>query len=238
MPNSRALVIKSIKKGETSLIVSCYLEDIGLQSFIVKGVFGSKKPKFSKAHFFPLNIINLNYSYRVGKGIGFIKEVKSENLYKSLYSDIQKSSVTLFLSEVLNSVLKEEAEVNGDLFNFILNSLYWYDQVKTCNNFHIKFLMELSKFIGFYPNIKNNDSYFSLDSGTSSNFKPLGISIEGNELEKFKNFLGMEFEDLNLISINNESRIKILNYLIDYYSIHLQMFKTPKSIEVFTEIFK
>ena len=63
MPNSRALVIKSIKKGETSLIVSCYLEDIGLQSFIVKGVFGSKKPKFSKAHFFPLNIINLNYIY-------------------------------------------------------------------------------------------------------------------------------------------------------------------------------
>mgnify|MGYP005747914257 FL=1 len=238
MPNSRALVIKSIKKGETSLIVSCYLEDIGLQSFIVKGVFGSKKPKFSKAHFFPLNIINLNYSYREVKGIGFIKEVKSENLYKSLYSDIQKSSVTLFLSEVLNSVLKEEAEVNGDLFNFILNSLYWYDQVKTCNNFHIKFLMELSKFIGFYPNIKNNDSYFSLDSGTSSKFKPLGISIEGNELKEFKNFLGMKFEDLNLININNESRIRILNYLIDYYSIHLQMFKTPKSIEVFTEIFK
>ena len=98
--------------------------------------------------------------------------------------------------------------------------------------------MELSKFIGFYPNIKNNDSYFSLDSGTSSNFKPLGISIEGNELEKFKNFLGMEFEDLNLININNESRIRILNYLIDYYSIHLQMFKTPKSIHVFTEVFK
>ena len=57
MPNSRAFVIRSIKNGETSLITSCYLEDIGFKTFIVKGVYGSKKSKFSKAHFFPLNII-------------------------------------------------------------------------------------------------------------------------------------------------------------------------------------
>ena len=89
MPNSRAFVIRSIKNGETSLIVSCYLEDIGFKSFIVKGVFGSKKSKFSKAHFFPLNIIHLSYSYTEGRDLGFIKEVKSEMLYSTLHSDVQ-----------------------------------------------------------------------------------------------------------------------------------------------------
>ena len=239
MPNSRALVIRSIKNGETSLIVSCYLEDIGYKTFIVKGVYGSKKSKFSKAHFFPLNIINLNYSYTEGRNLGFIKEVKSEKLYKSLHIDIQKSSIIIFLSEILNSIFKEETIVNKDLFNFLLNTLLWYDQVKSCNNFHIKFLIELSRFIGFYPNIINkNDSFFNLESGSTSAKQNIGSNIIGNDLNLFKEFLGTEFEDLNNMNIKNESRTRILNYIIDYYSLHLQMFKSPKSINVFAEIFK
>ena len=239
MPNSKAFVIRSIKNGETSLIVSCYLEDIGYKTFIVKGVYGSKKSKFSKAHFFPLNIINLNYSYTEGKNLGFIKEVKTEKLYKSLHLDIQKSSVIIFLSEILNSIFKEETLVNKDLFNFLLNSLSWYDQVKSCNNFHLKFLIELSRFIGFYPNINNeNDSFFNLESGSTSATQSIGTNIRGNDLTLFKEFLGTEFEDLNSMNTKNESRTRILNYIIDYYSLHLQMFKTPKSINVFAEIFK
>ena len=239
MPNSKAFVIRSIKNGETSLIVSCYLEDIGYKTFIVKGVYGSKKSKFSKAHFFPLNIINLNYSYTEGKNLGFIKEVKTEKLYKSLHLDIQKSSVIIFLSEILNSIFKEETLVNNDLFNFLLNTLSWYDQVKSCNNFHLKFLIELSRFIGFYPNINNeNDSFFNLESGSTSATQSIGVNIRGNDLTLFKEFLGTEFEDLNSMNTKNESRTRILNYIIDYYSLHLQMFKTPKSINVFAEIFK
>ena len=239
MPNSRAFVIRSIKNGETSLIVSCYLEDIGYKTFIVKGVYGSKKSKFSKAHFFPLNIVNLNYSYSEGKNLGFIKEVKTEKLYKSLHLDIQKSSVIIFLSEILNSIFKEETIVNKDLFIFLLNTLSWYDQVKSCNNFHLKFLIELSRFIGFYPNINNeNDSFFNLESGSTSATQSIGVNISGNDLTLFKEFLGTEFEDLNSMNTKNESRTRILNYIIDYYSLHLQMFKTPKSINVFAEIFK
>lgn len=239
MPNSRAFVIRSIKNGETSLITSCYLEDIGFKTFIVKGVYGSKKSKFSKAHFFPLNIINLNYSYTEGRNLGFIKEVKSERLYNSLHSDIQKTSIIIFLSEILNSVFKEETLVNKDLFDFILNTLSWYDHEESCNNFHIKFLLELSKFIGFYPNINNvKDSFFDLELGSTTETKPIGVNISGSDLKLFKEFLGTKFEDLKLMSLNNESRVRILNYIIDYYSLHLQMFKTPKSINVFNEIFK
>ena len=239
MPNSRAFVIKSLKNGETSLIVSCYLEDIGFKTFIVKGVYGSKKSKFSKAHFFPLNIININYSFMEGRNLGFIKEVKTEKLYNSLHSDIQKSSVIIFLSEILNNIFKEETTVNKDLFTFLLNTFSWYDEVKSCNSFHIKFLIELSRFIGFYPNINNkNDSFFNLESGSTSEVQTIGNDIKGNDLKLFKEFLGTEFEDLNNMNIKNESRNRILNYIIEYYSLHLQTFKTPKSINVFADIFK
>ena len=239
MSNSRALVIKSIKHGETSLIVSCYLEEIGYRSFLVKGLYSSKNSRFSKAHFFPLNVININYSFNLSKNLGFIKEVKSEVLFNSLHSNVQKSSVIVFLSEILNSVFKEELEVNQDLFDFLLNSLVWYDNVIECNNYHIKFLIELSKYIGFHPNIINeNDQYFCIESGTTSNIKPIGESISGEDLKLFKKLLGMKFEDLNTINIRREPRTRILKKIIDYYSLHLQMFKTPKSINVFTEVFK
>ena len=239
MSNSRALVIKSIKQGETSLIVSCYLEEIGYRSFLVKGLYGSKKSRFSKAHFFPLNLINIHYSFNEKKNLGFIKEVKSEVLFNTIHSDVQKSSVIVFLSEILNNVFREELEVNQDLFDFLLNSLIWYDNVIECNNYHIKFLIELSKYIGFHPNISNeNDSYFCLESGSTTNTKPLGGNICGEDLKLFKSLLGMKFEDLNKMNINRESRKRILNKIIDYYSLHLQMFKTPKSINVFEEVFK
>ena len=100
MSNSRALVIKSIKQGETSSIVSCYLEDIGFKSFLVKGLYSKKRSKFSKAHFFPLNVVSLNYSYNKNRNLGYIKEVKSEIIFKSIHTDIQKSSVIVFLSEI------------------------------------------------------------------------------------------------------------------------------------------
>ena len=239
MPNSRAFVIKSIKSGETSLIVSCYLEDIGFKSFMVKGVLGAKRSKFSKAHFFPMNFINLNYSFTDGKNLGFIKEVKSEKLYNSLHIDIQKSSVIIFISEVLNNIFREETEANKNLFSFLISSLSWYDDIAKCNSFHIKFLLDLSKYVGFYPNIKDDkDLFFSIDSGSSLNSRPIGLYIEDEELKFFKIFLGTKFEDLNMIKLNNDFRIRILNYIIDYYSIHLQMFKPPKSINVLSEIFK
>ena len=80
--------------------------------------------------------------------------------------------------------------------------------------------------------------YFCLESGSTSNTKPLGGKIYGEDLKLFKDLLGMKFEDLNSMSINRESRTRILNKIIDYYSLHLQMFKIPKSINVFAEVFK
>tara|TARA_E500000075_G_scaffold124178_1_gene126950 strand:+ start:1310 stop:2029 length:720 start_codon:yes stop_codon:yes gene_type:complete len=239
MPNSRGFVVKSIKNGETSMIVSCYLEDIGLKNFIVKGIYGTKKPKFSKAYFFPLNFISINYNLSKNERLGYIKEVKPINFYKSLHSSIEKSTVIIFLSEILNSVFKEEGDKNQNLFNFLDKSLNWFDSQESCNNFHLKFLIELTKHIGFYPNINNeNDEFFNIKSGSSSIIKPLSKFIDLDDYKLFKHILGMKFEDLNYMRINKDSRIRLLNHIIDYYSIHLQMFKSPKSIDVFSEIFK
>ena len=239
MPNSKGFVVKSIKNGETSMIVSCYLEDIGLKSFIVKGIYGTKRPKFSKAHFLPLNFISINYNLSRPDRLSYIKEVKPVFIFNTIHSSIEKSTVIIFLSEILNSVFREEGDKNQNLFNFLDKSISWYDNQDNCNNFHIKFLIELTRHIGFYPNIRSQeDRFFNLESGSSSTIKPISKFIELDDYELFKQMLGMKFEDLNYMGINKDSRLRLLNHIIDYYSLHLQMFKFPKSIDIFSEIFK
>ena len=107
------------------------------------------------------------------------------------------------------------------------------------SNFHLKVLIDLTKFIGFYPNIKEEShAFFDLNSGTSLEVKPSKYYIQNLELKKFKELLGMTFEDLNTMKLNNVLKAKMLSIMIDYYSLHLQMFKSPKSIHVFNEVFK
>ena len=125
------------------------------------------------------------------------------------------------------------------MFNFLDRSLNWYDNQESCNNFHIKFLIELTRYIGFYPNISSEkDKFFNLESGSSSSIKPISKSIDFDDYCLFTQLLGMKFEDLNYMEISKNSRLTLLNHIIDYYSLHLQMFKSPKSIDILSEVFK
>jgi len=240
MPNqSKAIVLHSIKYGETSLIVNCFLYDIGVKSFIIKGVLNSKNKKFSKSYFLPLSIIDIDYFAKNNKDIGYIVEAKPAQIFTSLHVDIFKSSVIIFISELLNSVFKENPGSNKKLFEYLEYALIWYDKSTKEANFHLKVLADLTKFIGFYPNIKKeSDKFFDLRLGTSSEVKPIENYIKNPELKKFKELLGTNFEDLNSMKIDNLLRVKMLGLMIDYYSLHLQMFKSPKSINIFNEVFK
>ena len=236
---SKAIVLHSIKYGETSLIVNCFLYDIGVKSFVVKGVFNSKNKKFSKSYFLPLSIISINYSPKNNKDLGYIIDAKPTKIFTSLHIDLFKSSVIVFISELLNSVLKESPGSNKKLFKYLEYSLIWFDKSTQEVNFHLKVLVDLTKFIGFYPNIKEEShKFFDLGLGTSAQLKPIENYIEDPELKIFKNLLGTNFEDLNNVEVDNILRAKMLGVLIDYYSLHLQMFKSPKSINIFNEVFK
>ena len=236
---SKAIVLHSIKYGETSLIVNCFLYDLGLKSFMIKGVLSSKNKKFSKSYFLPLSIICITYSIKTNKDLGYITEAKPAQIYTSLHIDLFKSSVVVFIGELLNSVLKESPGSNQKLFQYLEYSLTWFDRSNKVSNFHLKVLIDLTKFIGFYPNIKEEShAFFDLNSGSSLEVKPSKYYIQNLELKKFKELLGMTFEDLNTMKLNNVLKAKMLSIMIDYYSLHLQMFKSPKSIHVFNEVFK
>ena len=173
------------------------------------------------------------------KDIGYISDAKPSKIFISLHVDLFKSSVIIFLGELLNSVLKESPGSNKKLFDYLENAIMWFDQSTKEVNFHLKILVDLTKFIGFSPNIiEESHKFFDLNLGISVENKPIGNYIKDPELKKFKELLGTTFEDLNSMKIDNLLREKMLGLMIDYYSLHLQMFKSPKSINIFNEVFK
>ena len=147
---TNAIVVKSLKYGDSSLIINCYCENFGLQAFILKGILKSKNKKsLKKSVFEPLNIIEIVFSKKKSNNIGYIKEAKVKFHYVDIPFNFNKKSIFFFLNEFLYQVLKEDKTKNISLFKYLYNSLIWFDSSKKISNFLIKFMFDLTKFLGF-----------------------------------------------------------------------------------------
>lgn len=238
MIETPALVISSIKYGDSSLITSCYTKYYGLKSYLLKGVLSSKKDKLNKGMFQTFSLISLISNHKKKEGLNFINEARIRKPLKSIHTSIYKSTVVIFLSEVLKSVLKEEKEKNEELYNFLEVMILWLDSKNFNPNFHLKFLIDLTRYIGFYPNTSDyNYPYFDLNNGSFSNKINSENIILGDDLKNFRNLIKLNFDQIEMLSLTKKIRKNLLDHLMIYYGIHLQYFNPPKSIKVFNDVF-
>ena len=235
-----AITLGTIKYGDSSLIASCYTKQHGLQSYILKGILTSRvNKKISKSLFEPLNLLELEAPKNSSNRLGYIKEAKIDIHYSSIPFDLRKKALIFFLAEVIHQVVKEEHEANQELYVFFKEKLLWLDNHQNISLFHVKMMLDLTRFIGFYPNTNNSsDSFFDLESGCMSSIKPYGKYIEGKIKKLWFCILGMKFENVSSINITKENKKILLNSVVNYYEIHLQQFKPPKSTEILNEIFR
>lgn len=237
--STAAFPIYNLKYGDTSLISHCFTESYGLRSFMLKGILTGKRKAVNKSLFQPLSHIEIVARFKENQELSFVREAKLIAPYVSIPFDVRKNAVLMFLSEVLYNVLKEEAEANPKLFTFIKNAFVWLDNNDTIANFHIKFMLELTRFIGFFPNVEDkNHPYFDLESGSSTPYLPKGPSLEGTLKNKWISFLGTNFDEIRTINVDKTERGFLLNQTLTYFKLHLQHFSTPKSVAVFNEVFK
>ncbi len=237
--NTKGIVFKTVKYSETSIIVKLFTEKFGIQSYIIKGV-RSKKAKIKMALFQPLQLLNITARNRENRELNYLKEAGVAFAYQSIPFDIQKRSVLMFLNEILLRSIKEES-ANQALFNWLWQSLIWYDLAKTPGaDFHLIFLMQLTKFLGFYPkNPERVSAYFDLQEGVFVNSEPPHPHyISGAFTELFHRILPVSFSDLSSLSFSSSQRRKLLNILITYYQLHLSGFGEVKSVQVLQQLFE
>ena len=232
---TQAIVLQAIKYGDSSLVVKMLTKEEGIQSFMVKGVFG-KKSKMKAALF--QNMTLLDVVAEIGNNsLGFIKEITLSHYYKSNSTDIKKITIILFISELLSKSITE-SETDTLLFEYIYQSMIRLDEaISDYVNFPIEFALNLSKYLGFYPNFDtySEGSYFNLLDG---NFKKSQSDIYQIDQELSKKFylLGT-LKNFSEISLNNKERRLLLDAIITYYKLHTENIREIKSVEVLRTIF-
>lgn len=235
---TKAIVISTIKYGDAGIIVKCFTASDGIKSYLLRGILKSKKGKLKIAYFQPLMQLEIVANHKNKGSLEYIKEVKTVYPYTSIHTTIAKSAIVLFLSEILNFSIQEE-EKNESLFAFIENALQWLDIHDQVANFHIFFLIHLTKYLGFYPETMHiHKNYFDLYEGQFFDESTLNECISGENLTLFKRLLGIKFDEQHTIALSSHRRNEILAIFIQYFKLHLQGFRQPKSMEVLHEVFK
>lgn len=232
---TKAIVISALKFQEKSLIVKCFTLSSGLKSYIVRDAFSSRKGNSKMAYFQPLTIIEIEAVHKNKGTLENFKEVKISSPFHSIHSDIYKSTMVMFLSEILYHSIHEE-EKNESLFTFLETALHWLDQHDEIANFHLILMLETSKYLGFYPDTSDMDMpFFEMIEGVFTPFHAIS-SLTEHESQLFKKLIQLKFDNNQKIFHVIERQL-LLKILIDYYSFHLDGFKRPKSLDVLKEVF-
>lgn len=232
---TKAIVISALKYQEKSLIVKCFTLSHGLKSYFVRDAFSSRKTSQKMAYFQPMTILEIDANHKNKGTLEHFKEIKIAAPFQSIHSDIYKSTIVMFISEILHHSIHEE-EKNESLFVFLETALHWLDEHDEIANFHLILMLEMTKYFGFYPDVSDIDMpFFEMNEGIFTPFHAIG-SLSEHESNLFKKLIDLKF-DSNQKVFHVIERQLVLKILIDYYSYHLEGFKKPKSLEVLKEVF-
>ncbi len=242
---TKGIVIKQTKFSDSGVIVKIFTEELGIQSFFVRGLRtrNSKRSKggsISKtAMYQPLTMLNLVVSYSEKKSLHHINEVSIWYAYQSMTENSIKRTLLFFIDELLHKSLKEET-ANRDLFNWIHQALVWLDLAdEGFVNFHLVFMMQLSMFLGFYPKkeLSENLTVLDMQEGRFSNKLPSHpYYVTGETASILSQIRDIKFEDSVALNLNNKNRRIILETLISYYKLHLPSIGEFKSLEVLSVV--
>jgi len=235
---TRGIVFKTTDYGDSSIIVQVFTEKFGLQSYILNG---AKKPK-AKIHsnmLQPLHLLDMVVYHKNNGNVQRIAELKNAPALQTIPYDVIKRCVALFLNEVLyKAVRQQSAEEN--LFGFVFSAIEWLDHQTTgLANFHLLFLIQLTRYLGFYPDrhLAGDADYFDLRNGVFCRYKPDGIFyLSPPHTQNFAALLQCSFENILLVKLSNDDRRYLIYKLLEYYSTHIEGFGSIRSHEVLEEV--
>ena len=219
---TKAIVLKYIKYTDTSIIAYLFTKELGRQTYIIRGVRG-KKSKIKINLFQALSVLDIDAVQKQKSNIQSLKEAKPSFVLNEINTDIYKSSIAFFISEIIYKTIKDE-EHDEDLYNFIENFIIELEDATEFSNYHLIFLIRLTSYLGFLPNTE--EIKYEFGNGFSFDY----VSV-------FNSILNASTYSISLPTITKNNRSELLRVILNYYSLHLPNFTEVKSLKVLKEIF-
>ncbi len=235
----RGVVLNTLKYGDSSMVVHLLTDLYGRQSYMVNGVKSAKGRGSKMALFQPFFAVEFEGVSPSRGEMHRFREVRSGVLLGRTPFDVRRSTIALFIAEVLYRLVKE-SESNPKLFDYIWGSLIALDTIEEgVANFHLWFLANLSRLLGFYPYGEwQKGSWLDIVEGEFVVNKPAHTMTLSPELaEILRDFTECDVRYLGEIGLNRAQRVEFLNAMVKYYSYHLDSIKQVQSIEILQEVF-
>jgi len=222
----KAIFLHRIPYSESSLIVTLYTFNNGLQKMLFQG--GKKK----SAVLFPLAIGEITYYSRPESTLGKLTAFETSFPLQSITSNPFKSIIVFFLAEIIQNCLRtEEKETN--IFRFLEDVILSLESSDDIANFPVQFLIDFAEQLGIHPHIEiENGRYFNLNEGLIGNFSNTGdVLVQGPIVEALQQQL-----TTGEIHLNSALRKELLSIMLQYYQMHIPQFKDLKTLEIVREI--
>lgn len=234
---TKGIVLKTTKYSETSIITRVYTQKFGLQTYIVNGV-RSVKAKGKSALYQHGNILDMVVYHKETGNMFHISEVRMDTVFNSIPFDTVKGALLLFCIELLLKTIREE-EANENLFHFIHHAFIFLDET-TANvaNFHLLFLLQLSKYIGFFPD-NTDGKYFNLNEGVFEDMQSPQFSyMTMGCSEILRSLMHATLQTAASVSMQQNTRKEMLHALLLYFSLHIDYFGEMHSPIILEEVFR
>ena len=239
LTKTQAIVLHSLKYGETRLIVDMFTRSHGRLSFIVS-LPKSPKSKVKTLYFQPLTMLEIEADIRPKVQLQKLKDVRLATPFATIPFEPNKLSISLFVAEFLYYALRGEQQ-NTLLFVYVANSIEWLDgQKNNFANFHLVFLMRMSRFLGFYPNLDDYaaGNYFDLRESVFCVSPPVHHDfLFPHEASKMQLMMRMDYPTMHLYQMSHQERNRLLEVAMTYYRLHLPDFPEMKSVGVLQELY-
>lgn len=232
------IVLHSIKHGDSSIIITVYTEQFGRVAYMIHGA-NKKKSVVRSALIQPLSIVEMDVFHSPGKDIQRIKDIRMKYQFNGIPIHPVKNSLALFVSEMLYRVLRQ-TEPDERLFLFLENSIQQLDHCDVgLANFHLVFLLKLTRYLGFEPNADSDHSkYFDLMNGIFQLEKPLHTHyLLPEPTNYFAEVLEADYSTMQNLAFSRAVRMQLLESIIEYYRLHIPEFKGLNSLSILQSLF-
>lgn len=231
---TEAVVLRTVRYGDSKVIVDMLTEERGRVSFICS-ISKSGRGRVMKQLFQPLTLLDVVFDYRENVQLQRFRDVGISKPYVSIPFSSGKLSIVLFLAEFLTYATRDERD-NRPLFEYIEKSLLWLDSSQQAfANFHLVFMMRLTRFVGFYPNLEDGGgvAWFDLREGCFTLVRPLHPDyINPAEASHISTLMRMDFDNMRLFCMTRDERNRCVELILSYYRLHVPNFPELRSLDV------
>ena len=238
LQKTKGMVLRSVKYGETSLIVTIFTEMLGIQSYLVQGIRSATPKNPYRANIFqPSNLLDLVVYHNDRGTLHRIREFRWSRIYTEIYRNVHKNTVALYMVELLQKCLKQP-EPNQDLYAFIEDAFVHLDLADplVTANYPLYFTLHLAHFFGFriQDDYSHETPILDLREGNFTGIKPLHQDVLEGRFSELTSLLlkAQHPQELKSFLLSREQRLVLLDAYLSFYAFHQPEFGTLRSVPV------